>query len=156
MLKRKLLRALVVAMLSGVGVLAAAQSAQASVTVPPGASGSTCSGYQWINLNVFYQACAWASGGSSPRVWFTAHFGNSGNSSFSVDQVDLGFWRNGSFVYCFPQNNIVVPARGYKASTDQCYVPRRRAAYAAAISVTDSTIEDDYEGGATSPTLQVQ
>src|SRR5689334_6645968 len=92
--KRKLLQALMATVIGGAGILATAQPAQASVVIQPGASGHACSPYLYITPTLYYQACAWASGGSEPRVWFTGHFGNSGARAVTIPEVRLGSFVN--------------------------------------------------------------
>jgi hypothetical protein len=151
-LRRKLLQALVTTVISGVCVIAAAQPAHAEVVIQPGASGHACSGYRYITSTLYFQACAWASGGSSPRVWFTGHFGNTSGRVVAIDDVSLGYYRNGNFTLCEVfQQYLTVPAHGVRATTDRCYVPRARSAYQAWISPIYREI--GYEK--LSPTIQV-
>jgi hypothetical protein len=148
------LRALLAMVIGGATIMVAATPASATVPVPHGQSGHACSAYKDITANVFWQACAWASTGPSPRVWFTAHFGNRGAVAFSVDEVHLGFTWNRVLLDCFVQRGLVVPARGYAATVDTCWMsrPRQGGAFAASIAVYDG----GYAARQSSPTLQVR
>jgi len=151
-LKRKLLQALMATVIGGAGILATAQPAQAAVVIEPGASGHACSAYQNITSTLYFQACAWASGGSTPRVWFTGHFGNRGDRAVTIAEVRLGSFVNTRRLNC-PNihRNFTVPAGGVKATNDQCYYPRESAAYQAWVWAS-------YGGSGSeqwSPTIQV-
>jgi hypothetical protein len=147
------------AVISGVLVTAAAQPANASVVVPPGVAGHTCGGYSYITPTVYYQACTWTSVGTSPLIWFTAHFGNTGASKHTIPNVEINYYRAGQEYNCnggdteYPAYNygLVVPAHGIAASTDACFVRRHSGAYQANVWVFDSP-----GSHLLSPTLQVQ
>lgn len=137
MLKRTI-RSLVAVLLGGVATLAAAQPAFAAVTVPAGQAGHACSGYTDLG-DVQFQACAWASGGASPEVWFTGHFKNELPANLiSPLKVKVGFYRTGTYYYCFDQ--LVVNSHGTVTATwDTCSIVRSPAAYQAKIEIEGGT-----------------
>ena len=97
-----------------------------------GSAGNTCSGYTYIDSarTLYFQTCTWTSW-SPPnfRIWFTVHFGNTRDSAFTIDSVSIGYHINGSTRRsCVNQYQIVVPAHGVKASTDECWFSRLEAA----------------------------
>jgi len=161
MKRRRTIQTAIVTMVSILGLLFSGGVARADVIVPPGGGGNVCSPYQFIvrspNQNVYWQVCAWADN----EVWFTIHLGNSGNTSFHVDHVDLGFVRSGVPDLCsettfpFGSASVVIPARSVIRSANAfCDFPRTRAAYQARGMVNDAVLprpQDKY-----SDTLQVQ
>jgi len=152
-LKRKLMRALLAAVIGGAGVIATAQPAQAAVVIPRGASGHACSAYQYITSTLYFQACAWASGGREPRVWFTGHFGNRGRNNVTLPFVSMGFYENGQFENCSGvEQDFTIPAGIVRPTGDGCWIPRIRAA------AYQAWIQPEYNRNyypQLSPTIQV-
>ena len=133
--------------------------AQAANPVPPGGSGSACSGYQYVhvNPNLYWQVCAWAD---NNETYYTVHFGNTSGSTWYVDHIDLYYARSGSFHNCPASqgsgqyDNFPVPAGSTaQTPTNKCAVPRTPGAYAAYATVTEYGL---YQKNWNSPTLQVQ
>lgn len=131
------LRIILTAMVAMTAVFAAAGTASASVVVPPGGSGSTCSGYDHVTNHpeLYWQTCAWAD---NNEVYFTVNLGNSGNIDWRVDLISVDSIRSGNFVVCpnalWPgprTSNIVVRAHSVQSTpTAACAYQRRPGAYA--------------------------
>jgi hypothetical protein len=157
-MKRLWLQGVAALLLSCVGLVVAVQPANAaSVTVPPGKSGSACSAYQEIGdfHQMYWQDCAWASGGSEPRVWFTAHFGNRTDQGLYIFGINIGYAKSGkTYRRCYVQTDLYVPAHSVVASSDACQFPRAKAAYQAVVSIQYDA--GPYKPDVLSPTLQVQ
>ncbi|SCL19597.1 hypothetical protein GA0074692_0660 [Micromonospora pallida] len=142
-----------------VAATAVAAPAHADVIVPPGGSGSICTGYQYATTspNRYWQTCAWAD---NNEVYFTVHFGNASSTNWQVDTVTLSYFVNGSTGTC-PQypyggwTNLVIPAgQVWHTATNLCAIPRSRGAYAASVGVYDA--QYNHYGNATTDSLQVQ
>lgn len=154
MIKRRFLQTLVATMVTGLALTVAAQPATAATVVQPGASGSTCSVNEDIttNRNIYWQVCTWASGGTSPRVWFTAHFGNRGGTDVRIDLIDIDFNYEGDEYECNVEQALWVRAHSTAPSVDHCWFDRSAGAWQAAILVDEGT----YEKRRLSPTLHVR
>jgi hypothetical protein len=152
-------RTILITVVTGLAVVFGAQPATAATVVQPGEPGHICSGYFAMTSTLKYQLCTWASAnGSQSRIWFTAHFANSGNSTDYVDYIDIGYRANGSTNTLFCRKQIIVqldlsvPAHGTAPSIDDCWIPRARGAYQADVYVEDGS----YIGPEFSPTLSVR
>jgi hypothetical protein len=153
------LRAAVATIVTGVVLVFGGQPAMAAAVVQPGKAGNICGEYYSITSTLKYQLCTWASAnGSQSRIWFTAHFSNSGNSAAYIDLIDIGYRSNGSTETLLCRDRFIrqfdarVPARGVMASTDLCWIPRVPGSYQADVLVTDGS----YYGIRFSPTLNVR
>jgi hypothetical protein len=153
-------RAFLASIVTGLAIIVGTQPAAAAPAVAePGKPGQICSGYFPITSTLKYQLCTWASAnGSQCRIWFTAHFANSGNSTAYVELIQFGCRANGSTstLLCrgevHTQLDLSVPAHGVALSIDNCWIPRVRGAYQADIYVETG----DYIGPEFSPTLSVR
>ena len=151
---KRTLRRLASLLLAIGGLFAFTGVASATVVVPPGGSGSTCSGYSHVSSNWYWQTCAWAD---DNEVYFTVNFGNASSGTWYPDITWVDYIRSGSRVTCgagiwydFP-----VPAHSVKSTpTATCAIPRQSAAYAAVGQVWDGS--GAYHVELHSPTLQVQ
>jgi hypothetical protein len=155
---RRWLRAILVTVVTSLAVVFGAQPAMAIAIVEPGKSGHICGDYFPITSTLKYQLCTWASAnGNQSRIWFTAHFSNRGASEEFVYYIDIAYRKNGSsLLRCrgrtVEENQLLVPARGVRATTDDCWIPRAPGAYQADVFVVDPPYNDDNF----SPTLNVR
>src|SRR5262245_48213268 len=93
---RRVLQALAGVAVAAITLAVTPTSAMADKVIPVGASGSACSENEKITTNtaVYWQTCAWVSGGASPRVWFTVHLGNNSGRDVRIDKVDVNYQIN--------------------------------------------------------------
>jgi hypothetical protein len=154
MLKRRTMQAAVALVLGALGIGFTAQPAQAAVVIPAGTAGHACGGYKTVNAFIDFQVCAWASTGSQPRVWFTAHYRNNGPLKQWVNKTSLGYAQNGQYLQCNPQGEIYVPPNGVQASNDSCQLPRYPSSYQAWIYAYATDRSEPVEN--LSPTIVVR
>ena len=148
----RILRTVIMALVAAAAVVVAPGSASAAETVPPGGSGSTCSGYAYVTPVHRWRTCAWAD---NNEVYFTVNFHNTSDAQWVVDLVHVDYFRSGTRVICGAGawGSFTVPANSFRSTpTAACAIPRRSAAYASIGKVWDG----DYHREMHSPTLQVQ
>jgi hypothetical protein len=146
-LKSAILRRVVAVLLGGVVTLAAAQPAFAAVSIPAGQAGHACGDYADLASDIQFQACAWASTGSTPRIWFTGHFRNQMPINvLTKAQVKIGYYKAGTYHYCATETLLLFGGKVH-ATSDHCFITRQGGAYQAKIEVGSST--------ALSPTIVV-
>lgn len=131
-----------------VGCVVAAGPASAANPVPPGGSGSVCSGYlpyEW-QPGVEWQTCSWAD---NNEYYFTVNFKNNSVAETWVSGVDLTWYRSRLLnAWCFQDITVYVPPLAVSSTpTSMCAFPRTRDAVQSWAIVT--------RFGQLSPTLQV-
>jgi hypothetical protein len=153
---RRVVSKLLVLPLAIVGVVGSPGVASAAVIVPPGAAGHTCSEYQYVTAQHYWQTCAWAD---YQYVWFTVNFGNTGSSDWHPYVVYVNYIKSGVDYQCYlgwwPEGSFDVPANSVKSTPrSACVITRVPGAYASDGHVGD--VNPSYGVTAHSPTLQVQ
>lgn len=127
----------------------------ASVVVPPGQAGHTCSGYHHVTSEHYWQTCAWAD---HQYVWFTVNFGNTGTRTWIPSWAQLDYIKSGVKKECGAarwESEIEVPAWSVTSTPRlACVITRVPGAYASRARVVQDEILDDW--AMNSPTLQVQ
>ena len=137
------------------GLVASSGAASATVIVPPGQAGHTCSAYKYMDATHYWQTCAWAD---YQYVWFTVNFGNSSGSGWTVYLTFEDYIKAGVPMACPAghQSNFYVPAHSVKG-TDRldCVLTRASGAYAGVGKVWYTSSQQNAIQQ-NSPTLQVQ
>lgn len=153
---RKIASLLAVAPLAISGLVASTGTASAAVVVPPGKSGSTCSGYKYADSlhQRYWQTCAWAD---YRYVWFTVNFGNSSGVSWNPSSTLISYIKAGSPGACVLGHEEFFEVKAHSTrSTDRmkCVLTRVPGAYASVGKVSYTSTTGFVEQH--SPTLQVQ
>jgi hypothetical protein len=138
------------------GLVASSGPASATVVVPPGQAGNTCSGY--VNANADgthrWQTCAWAD---YQYVWFTVNIANRTNVGWDIHLVLEDYIKAGVAKDCpngFQQGIYVPPQSTWSNQRIDCVITRVPGAYASVgqiYYVSGGTLAEQH-----SPTLQVQ
>lgn len=146
---KKVFRPVMTLVVAVVALFGGTAVASADTIVPPGGSGSVCSGYAYKDSTHYFQVCAWAD---ANYISFTANFGNASSTPWAIDSVNVGRWWIGVYRDCFTVP-VTVPAHStLGTSKPSCHYPRTRAAVQAFALVSDAGWADSR----TSDTLQVQ
>lgn len=153
---RRVASLLAVAPLAITGLVMSTGAASAAVVVPPGKSGSTCSGYKYADSlhQRYWQTCAWAD---HQYVWFTVNFGNSSDVSWNPSSTVWSYIKAGRPGACVKAHEEFFEVKAHDTTGTErikCVLTRVPGAYASVgkVSYTSSTGYVEQH----SPTLQVQ
>ncbi|WP_328988501.1 hypothetical protein OG394_19985 [Kribbella sp. NBC_01245] len=152
---RRVASTLVATSLAIAGLAGSSSAAStASVVVPPGQAGHTCSGYHHVTPQHYWQTCTWAD---HQYVWFTVNFGNTDTLWWRPSWTQVDYIKSGVKKDCGAarwEGEIEIQPNSVMSTPRlACVITRVPGAYASRSEVHQDTF--DYTA-MNSPTLQVQ